>query len=74
MQAAVKMGATREEILEVILLSVMIANASVLANAYRVIDDRLEKCFPCEVKAVPEKKHVGKAAGKKKVRAGVTKK
>jgi AhpD family alkylhydroperoxidase len=64
MQAATKMGATREEILEVILLSGMIANASVLANAYRVIDDRLEKCFPCEVKAVPQKKAAGKTAGK----------
>ena len=62
-----KMGATREEILEVILLSGMISNSSVLANAYRVIDDRLEKCFPCEVKAVPEKKS-GKAAGKKEGR------
>jgi AhpD family alkylhydroperoxidase len=73
MQAATKMGATREEILEVILLSGMIANASVLANAYRVIDDRLEKCFPCEVKAVPEKK-AGKAAGRKKTGALRTKK
>ena len=55
MQAAIKMGATREEILEVILLSGMISNSSVLANAYRVIDDKLEKCFPCEVIAVKEK-------------------
>jgi len=52
MQAAARMGATRDEILEVILLSGMIANSSVLANAYRVIDERLEKCFPCEVKSV----------------------
>jgi AhpD family alkylhydroperoxidase len=67
MQAAVKMGATREEILEVILLSGMIANSSVLANAYRVIDERLEKCFPCEVvKPVPEKKAAGKAVRKKR--------
>lgn len=56
MQAAIKMGATREEILEVILLSGMISNSSVLANAYRVVDERLEKCFPCEIKAVPQKK------------------
>lgn len=54
MQAAARMGATRDEILEVILLSGMIANSSVLANAYRVIDERLEKCFPCEVNAVKE--------------------
>jgi AhpD family alkylhydroperoxidase len=73
MQSAVKMGATREEILEVILLSGMIANSSVLANAYRVIDERLEKCFPCNVKAVAQKK-AGKAAGKKKAGAARTKK
>ena len=54
MQAAAKMGATREEILEVILLSGMISNSSVLANAYRVIDERLERCFPCDVKSVQE--------------------
>ena len=64
MQAAIKMGATREEILEVILLSGMISNSSVLANAYRVIDERLEKCFPCEVKGVGAKPA---KAGKKKL-------
>jgi AhpD family alkylhydroperoxidase len=53
MQAAVKMGASREEVLEVILLSGMIANSSVLANAYRIFDDKLEKCIPCELKGVP---------------------
>jgi AhpD family alkylhydroperoxidase len=75
MQAAVKMGATREEILEVILLSGMIANSSVLANAYRVIDERLEKCFPCEVvKPVPEKKAAAKAVRKKRGVAARTKK
>ncbi|WP_292425270.1 carboxymuconolactone decarboxylase family protein [Methanoregula sp.] len=63
MQAATRMGASREEILEVILLSGMIANSSVLANAYRVVDEKLEKCFPCDVKSVPQKK----AAGKKKI-------
>jgi AhpD family alkylhydroperoxidase len=52
MQAALRMGATREEILEVILLSGMISNSSVLANAYRIIDDKLEKCIPCESKGV----------------------
>ena len=70
MQAAVKMGATREEILEVILLSGMIANSSVLANAYRIIDERLEKCFPCDIKTVEQKK----ASGKKKAGAVRTKK
>ena len=67
MQAALKMGATREEILEVILLSGMIANSSVLANAYRIFDEKLEKCIPCEMKdGMPG----GKAAGPKKKPAG----
>jgi AhpD family alkylhydroperoxidase len=52
MQAALRMGATREEILEVILLSGMISNSSVLANAYRIVDEKLERCMPCEVKGV----------------------
>jgi len=52
MQAAVRMGATREEILEVILLSGMIANSSVLANAYRIFDEKVERCVPCETKSV----------------------
>ncbi|MDO9036492.1 MAG: carboxymuconolactone decarboxylase family protein [Methanoregula sp.] len=56
MQAAMRMGATREEVLEVILLSGMISNSSVLANAYRIIDDKLEKCIPCETKGVEREK------------------
>jgi len=59
MQAALKMGASREEILEVVLLAGMIANSSVLANAYRIVDEKLEKCMPCQTKiaksAVPKK-------------------
>lgn len=51
MQAALKMGATREEILEVVLLAGLISNSSVLANAYRIVDEKLEKCIPCETKA-----------------------
>jgi len=50
MQAALKMGATREEILEVVLLAGLISNSSVLANAYRIVDEKLEKCIPCEPK------------------------
>jgi len=50
MQAAMKMGATREEILEVVLLAGLISNSSVLANAYRIVDEKLEKCIPCETK------------------------
>ncbi|MCK9579692.1 MAG: carboxymuconolactone decarboxylase family protein [Methanoregula sp.] len=68
MQAALRMGATREEVLEVILLSGMISNSSVLANAYRIIDDKLEKCIPCETKGVERG-----VAGKKKTPAGAKK-
>jgi AhpD family alkylhydroperoxidase len=64
MQAALKMGAAREEILEVILLSGMISNSSVLANAYRIFDEKVERCVPCEVK--PPKVGGKKKAGKKK--------
>ena len=56
MQAALKMGATRDEILEVILLSGMIANSSVLANAYRIFDEKIEKCMPCDVAGAPGRK------------------
>jgi len=66
MQAAIKMGATREEILEVILLSGMISNSSVLANAYRIFDEKVEKCVPCEVKGSPEKKTGKRPAGTRK--------
>ena len=47
MQAAVKKGATREEILEVILIAGMISNSSVLANAYRIFDEKMSRCLPC---------------------------
>ncbi|MCG7854339.1 MAG: carboxymuconolactone decarboxylase family protein [Methanoregulaceae archaeon] len=52
MQAAAKKGATREEILEVILLAGMISNSSVLANAYRIFDEKMAKCIPCESKGM----------------------
>lgn len=71
MQAALRMGASREEILEVILLSGMISNSSVLANAYRIIDDKLERCVPCEIKGVGDgagKGVVKKTQGKPPVR------
>jgi len=60
MQAALRMGATREEVLEVILLSGMISNSSVLANAYRIVDEKFERCIPCETKGVAEPKLVPK--------------
>ena len=46
------MGASREEILEVILLAGMISNSSVLANSYRIFDEKMERCIPCETKGV----------------------
>lgn len=52
MQAAAKKGASREEILEVILLSGMISNSSVLANAYRIFDEKMSKCIPCDNKGI----------------------
>ena len=67
MVAALKMGATREEILEVILIAGMISNSSVLANAYRIFDEKLEPCIPCETKVVSRKvskKRVGPKKGK----------
>ncbi len=48
LQAAAKKGATREEILEVILIAGLISNSSVLANAYRIFDEKMVKCIPCE--------------------------
>lgn len=48
MQAAAKKGASREEILEVILIAGLISNSSVLANAYRIFDEKMAKCIPCE--------------------------
>lgn len=47
MQAAMKKGASWEEILEVILLAGLISNSSVLANAYRIIDEKMSRCIPC---------------------------
>ena len=67
MQAALRMGANREEILEVILLAGMISNSSVLANAYRIIDEKLEKCIPCETKGV--ERGAGRKAVARKKRA-----
>ena len=52
MQAALKMGASREEILEVILLAGMISNSSVLANSYRIFDEKMDRCIPCESKGM----------------------
>jgi AhpD family alkylhydroperoxidase len=66
MQAALKMGASREEILEVILLAGMIANSSVLANSYRIFDEKMERCIPCESKGMSLSKSKRKPAVSKK--------
>jgi hypothetical protein len=36
----------------VILLAGMISNSSVLANAYRIFDEKMAKCIPCESKGM----------------------
>jgi AhpD family alkylhydroperoxidase len=54
MQAAAKKGATREEILETILISGLISNSSVLANAYRIFDEKMPVCIPCENEGMKE--------------------
>lgn len=41
--AALKKGASRDEILEVILIAGLTANAAVLANAYRVMKDAVQE-------------------------------
>ncbi|MDH7593426.1 MAG: carboxymuconolactone decarboxylase family protein [Methanomicrobiales archaeon] len=51
-QSAMRRGATRGEILEVILITGLLANAAILANAYRIIDRELERCASCEVNGV----------------------
>ena len=51
MRAAKLMGASKEEILEAVLIAGMLANSSVLANAYRVVDLDEEPCgAACSIK------------------------
>jgi AhpD family alkylhydroperoxidase len=58
MQVAKKMGIPKEEILEAVLIAGLLANSSVLANAYRVIPDvAKEPCgASCSIVGVPGKK------------------
>jgi AhpD family alkylhydroperoxidase len=57
MQTALNKGATRAEILEVILIAGSLANASVLADAYRVVDPNGESCgVSCDVNGVSLKR------------------
>jgi len=48
MQSAMAKGATRDEILEVILIAGLLANSAVLADAYRVIGDVNAECLSCD--------------------------
>ncbi|MFA7197857.1 MAG: carboxymuconolactone decarboxylase family protein [Methanoculleus sp.] len=48
MQSAIAKGATRAEILEVILIAGMLANSAVLADAYRVVDGS-GPCPSCDI-------------------------
>ena len=51
MRAAKLVGASKEEILEAVLIAGMLANSSVLANAYRVVDPDEEPCgAACSIK------------------------
>ncbi|WP_214020608.1 carboxymuconolactone decarboxylase family protein [Methanoculleus sp.] len=48
MQSAMAKGATRAEILEVILIAGMLANSAVLADAYRVVNGSVP-CPSCDI-------------------------
>lgn len=57
MKSAMSKGATRDEILEVVLIAGLLANSSVLANAYRVVDKNPPECGPsCEINGLFRKK------------------
>lgn len=58
MQVAKKMGIPKEEILEAVLVAGLLANSSVLANAYRMIPSEAnEPCGAgCSLGGVPPKK------------------
>ncbi|WP_292520288.1 carboxymuconolactone decarboxylase family protein [Methanoculleus sp.] len=49
MQSAMAKGATRAEILEVILIAGMLANSAVLADAYRVVNGSGGPCPSCDI-------------------------
>ncbi len=59
MQVAKKMGIPKEEILEAVLVAGLLANSSVLANAYRVVipDVAKQPCgASCSISGLPAKK------------------
>jgi len=49
MHSALAKGATREEILEVVLIAGLLANSAVLADAYRVVDGEEDTCISCGI-------------------------
>ncbi|MDO8841898.1 carboxymuconolactone decarboxylase family protein [Methanocalculus sp.] len=55
MKAAQAKGATREEILETVLIAGLLANAAVLADAYRVVNGA-ECGATCDISGIPKKK------------------
>ncbi|MBN2734155.1 MAG: carboxymuconolactone decarboxylase family protein [Methanomicrobiaceae archaeon] len=58
MRAALNRGATKDEILEVVLLAGSLAQASVLADAYRVIDSGENLCnAQCDLNGFKYKKN-----------------
>lgn len=56
MAAAKAKGATRAEILEVILIAGLLANSAVLADAYRVVNGKPEVCPSCDINGAGLKK------------------
>lgn len=58
MNSALKKGATKEEILEVVLIAGSLAQAAVLADAYRIIDVGTNGCgASCEINGIGLKKN-----------------
>ncbi|KUG19471.1 MAG: carboxymuconolactone decarboxylase family protein [Methanomicrobiaceae archaeon] len=49
MQSAMAKGASREEILEAILIAGLLANSAVLADAYRVVNGAADACPSCDI-------------------------
>jgi AhpD family alkylhydroperoxidase len=52
-QAAIRKGASKDEILETILIAALTSQSTVLADAYRTYADSIEECSSCAIK-VPE--------------------
>jgi AhpD family alkylhydroperoxidase len=54
LQAAIKKGATKEEVLEAILIAGLTSQSGVLADAYRTFSESMEQCEICGVKGPNE--------------------